>query len=75
MTYLTLDEVPVGSRVRIVSVMGGHGLVNRLMQMGLIPGSIVEVVSSNLGPVVVRVRGITIALGRGMARKILVERI
>jgi len=70
---LTLDKVPVGVKVKVVSVLGGYGIVNRLMQMGLTPGTIVEVLN-NMGPIIVRVRGITIALGRGMARKIIVER-
>jgi len=72
---LTLDEAPTGAKVRIISIIGGHGVVSRLMQMGLIPGSIVEILNNNAGPVIVRVRGITIALGRGMAKKILVERV
>lgn len=71
---LTLDEVPVGVKVKVISILGGHGIANRLMQMGLTPGTIIEVVN-NIGPIIVKVRGTTIALGRGMARKVIVERV
>ncbi len=70
----TLDMVPPMSRVRIVSVGGGRGVVTRLLQMGIVPGELVEVlVNTGHGPVIIRVRGVTIALGRGVARKIVVE--
>ncbi len=46
----------------------------RLYQMGLYPGSIIEVINNpGAGPVTVRVMNITIALGRGMAEKVIVE--
>ena len=68
-----LASLPPGSRARIISVETGHGLRTRLMQMGITPGTIIEVVDNSRGPVIVRVRGIVIALGRGMANKIIVE--
>ncbi len=68
-----LSKLPPYSRGRIVNIMGGRGLVTRLMQMGFTPGSIVEVVRNDYGPILVRVRGVTVAIGRGMANKIFVE--
>jgi len=68
-----LSRVRPGTRVRILSLSGGRGLVMRLYQMGLVPGEVIEVVMNNAGPVVVLVRGVSIALGKGMASKILVE--
>ncbi len=68
-----LSTLPPGTRARIVSVIGGRGAVRRAMEMGLVPGAIVEVVSNNAGPLIVRVSGTMIALGRGLAHKILVE--
>ena len=41
--------------------------------MGFAPGSEVEVIANGRGPVVVRVRGVTVALGRGVAAKVLVR--
>ncbi len=68
-----LASVPEGSRVVVVSVAGGVGARRRLLEMGFAPGSEVEVIANRRGPVVVRVRGVTVALGRGMAAKILVR--
>ena len=51
------------------------GFKKRLMDMGLTPGTKITVVKSAPfhGPLEVLVRGSRIALGRGMARRILVE--
>jgi len=68
-----LTSLPKGSKARVVDILAGKGLSYRLMQMGLTPGTEVEVVENSSGPVIISVRGVTIALGRGMASKILVE--
>jgi len=70
---VTLANVPEGDRVVVVNVAGGRGVRRRLLEMGFAPGSEVEVIANKRGPVVVRVRGVTVALGRGMAAKILVK--
>lgn len=69
----TLEAVPPGKKARITGLDAGPGLATRLMQMGLTPGAEVEVISGNRGPILVKVRGVMIALSRGMAKKILVE--
>jgi len=52
----------------------GWGFQKRLMDMGLTPGTKVMVVKSAPfhGPIEVHVRGSSLALGRGMAERILV---
>jgi len=83
------SEVPLtslkqGETGRIVSLgstskMGrwgrGRGLIKRLMDMGLTPGTQVTVINTApfRGPVEILVRGSRLALGRGMAERILVE--
>jgi ferrous iron transport protein A len=58
----------------IVEVDGGMGLTRRLAEMGFTNGTKVEVLHSTPpGPIVVMVRGARIALGRGLAMKIMVE--
>jgi Fur family ferric uptake transcriptional regulator len=62
-----------GERVRIVGFRGGKGMARRLTSMGLNQGADVEVIkSSGPGPVIVAARESRIALGFGMAKKILV---
>jgi Fe2+ transport system protein FeoA len=54
----------------------GWGFEKRLMDMGLTPGTRVTVVKSAPfhGPLEILVRGSRLALGRGMAERIFVER-
>ena len=54
----------------------GRGFEKRLMDMGLTPGTSVTVVKSAPfhGPLEVLVRGSRLALGRGMAERIIVEK-
>jgi ferrous iron transport protein A len=60
--------------VRIDTINGGKGLMGRLSSMGLVPGTEVQVISGcRGGPVIVGLRGCRIAIGCGMANKIMVE--
>ena len=45
---MTLDKLPVGHRACIKSVGGAGALHDRLLEMGLIPGTVVQV--SKLAP-------------------------
>ena len=59
--------------VKIVKIKGEWGLQRRLADMGLTPGIEVRVVNSHgNGPVVLDVRGSRLALGHGVAHKIMV---
>ena len=62
-----------GHRLQIKAIYGGRGLQARLSAMGLVLGMHIEVISNNQkGPLVIRVMGIRIILGRGMAQKMIV---
>ncbi len=71
----TLDVVEPGQKARVVEVRGGWGFRQRLSEMGILPDEIVTVASASLwkGPVLVRVNSNEVALGRGVARKVMVE--
>jgi Fe2+ transport system protein FeoA len=52
-------------------VGAGGGLKSRLAAMGLIPGSVLEVVRNHMhGPLIVQIKESRLVLGRGMALKI-----
>ncbi len=71
---LTLDAVEEGKVARVLGYEGRGGWVYRMYQMGLVPGSIIEVFVNNWkGPVIVRVMGVEVAVGRGLARRIRVQ--
>lgn len=70
---LSLAQVPPGQRARVAAIHGGRGLVGRLAALGLIPGTLVTLLTNvGKGPVILEVRGARLALGRGQAEKILV---
>ena len=64
-----------GEVVRVAGIRAGWGLTRRLADMGLLPGTEVRVISSQRpGPVLVEVKGSRLALGHGMAQRIMVTR-
>ena len=72
---LTLAEMRTGQTGTVVGVLGGHGLIQRLDALGIRPGRKVTKLSSTLfrGPITLRVNNTQVAVGFGMARKIIVE--
>jgi Fe2+ transport system protein FeoA len=69
-----LSMVGAGEEVRLVGVRGGWKVRRRLADMGLTPGEVLRIVQGDSsGPLLVAVRDSRLALGRGMAHKIMVE--
>ena len=69
---LPLTMLPPGQPARIVEVRAGRHLKDRLAGLGLLPGNTVKVLRDNGGPLLLAVGETRLALGRGMAHKILV---
>jgi len=59
-----------GEKLEVVGYMGGRRAQAHLADMGLTPGSEVEVLCANGGPLVVACRGSRLALGRQLAMKL-----
>ena len=71
---IPLALLSVGDEGEIVEMRGGRGMVQRLSEMGFTNTTRVKVLSSSSpGPVLVGVRDARIALGRGIAMKIMVN--
>ncbi len=69
-----LSAVAEGQQARLVRVDAGAGLTSRLAAMGIVPGVQVAMLTNRgRGPVLVEVKGTRLALGRGMATRILVQ--
>ncbi len=66
-------DLPPQSRARVVEIYAGRGLKTRLLQMGLTPGTELEIVFNDRRIVVIRFRETIVTLSRGIAMKILVE--
>lgn len=70
-----LSQLAVGEAARIVAVEGGGSMAIRLLEMGLTPGTKVELVKrAPMGdPLEVQVRGYHVSLRRDEARRVRVE--
>jgi len=74
MTESILSRMASGEKVTILALGAGWGLQRRLVDLGLTPGVEIKVISNGRqGQVVIDVRGSRLALGRGVARKIIVR--
>jgi ferrous iron transport protein A len=72
---MTLDSMKPGQKARVVEIRGGWGLRQKLNELGLFPNQIVSISNASIwrGPLLVRINSNEVALGRGVARKVLVE--
>lgn len=72
---MTLDTLPLGQEAVIIAVGGEGALRCRLLDMGLIPKTVVLVEkTAPLGdPIELRVRGYSLSLRKADARNITVE--
>ncbi len=74
---ISLVNLGEGEKGRIESIQGGFGFVRNLRARGIREGKIVEIVAKHplRGPIVISIDGRETTIGRGMAEKILVEKI
>ena len=70
---ISLDKIPAGTAVRIVTIEAGSGLKNRLAAMGLLSDVPIRVVRNDgAGQIIVNVKYSKVILGRGMSHKVFV---
>ncbi len=72
---MSVTQLAAGQSGKVLAVTGGHGMVSRLAALGIRPGKRIVKVSSAFmrGPVVIQVDRARVAIGFGMASRILVE--
>jgi Fe2+ transport system protein FeoA len=75
MKLVTLRKMKAGQSGKIIEIHGGQGLVNRLDALGIRTGGTIKKLSSMVmrGPVTVQCGRTCVAIGCGMADKIIVE--
>jgi ferrous iron transport protein A len=72
---VSLADLQANERGVVAALAGGRSLLQRLASMGFTPGASVEVIQNyGWGPLIVMARGARVALGRGEARLVAVER-
>jgi ferrous iron transport protein A len=72
---VSLVQMRAGQSGMVLRIDGGHGMVNRLSTLGIILGKKITKISSMLmrGPVMIEVDRTQVALGFGMAKRILIQ--
>ena len=72
---MPLMDLRVGQKGIVALIRGGRGMIQRLTDMGLTPGTEIRILKSAPfhGPIEICVRGSNLAIGRGVAMKIFVE--
>ncbi|MFQ6038483.1 MAG: ferrous iron transport protein A [Candidatus Aminicenantales bacterium] len=74
---ISLRDAPYNKTLKIVEIQGGHGIRRKLLSLGLHKNDLIELDSKSIlgGPILVKdlTSDTSVALGRGIAQKILVE--
>jgi Fe2+ transport system protein FeoA len=74
---ISLLNAPYDKKLRIVGILGGHGIRRRLLSLGFCKNHIIALDSKSIfrGPVLIRDMNneTSVALGRGIAKNIMVE--
>lgn len=75
MGLFNLAQMNQGETRTIIDIQGGHGVIRRLESLGVRCGVRITKISSQLmrGPITIKVGNSQIALGYGMAKKIILE--
>lgn len=74
-TLMSLAELVTGEHATLLQFVNSRVVTNRLASLGFTPGAQVDMTQNyGRGPLIVTVRGTRVALGRGEAAKIFVER-
>lgn len=66
-----------GDKVKIVKINAGKRATQRLLSIGIVPGNVVEIkrVSALKGPVLIDYQGSEVAIGFGIASKVIGEKV
>jgi ferrous iron transport protein A len=73
---ISLTTIKENAKVKIASLGGGTVCKSKLTAMGFHVGLLIKIIhNEHKGPVLVEAKGIKIALGHGMANKILVDNV
>jgi ferrous iron transport protein A len=70
---MPLTMTTPGQEVTLIDIQGGRGLRLKLYSMGLVPGVKLTVLGNRGGPIMIAMNDTRLALGFGMAKRIIVE--
>ncbi|WP_125152063.1 FeoA family protein [Clostridium rectalis] len=58
---------------RVESISSGELIIKKLMEMGIVKGSTIQVMKNDMGPMILRIGETRLVLGKGMAQKVIVR--
>lgn len=70
----SLSTLKKGEMGRVYQIEGGCSARSRLYELGLNKGVLVKIVKNDLGPLILNIQGHKLAIGKGLASKIIIER-
>ncbi|RLD18826.1 MAG: ferrous iron transport protein A [Caldiserica bacterium] len=72
-----ITQLQPGEKGMVVDIQGGWGLIRKLDALGIRRGVKIMKISSQFlrGPVIIQVGGTQVAIGFGMAKRIIVDKI
>ncbi|MEA1986726.1 MAG: FeoA family protein [Candidatus Marinimicrobia bacterium] len=72
---MSLKDIKIGDRAKIIKMNGGSMFIKKAESLGIRVGSIVVKKTAQMmnGPITIQVGNTNIALGVGMAEKVIVE--
>ncbi|MFW6409801.1 MAG: FeoA family protein [Halanaerobiales bacterium] len=75
MSQRSLLDIKEGEKARVIGYRGGYGLKQKLEARGIREGKEIAKISDSFigGPVTIQVDNSKVALGRGMAGRVMVE--
>lgn len=75
MKKISLLQIKKDQKAKVLEIFGGSALQNRLMSMGIYPGREIIKLSHFVlrGPITIKVGRSVVALGHGMAAKIVMH--
>ncbi len=73
----TLVDLPTEGRGEVIRLRGGWGMQRHLSSLGIRPGKVLRKIASQPmgGPIIVELAGARVAIGRGMAARIIVRKV
>jgi len=72
---MPLNFVGIGKLAEIHSVEGEELMCKKIMQTGMNKGVIIKIMKNDSGPLIIKVGETRLALGRGMAQRVMVREI
>lgn len=75
MKNTSLATLNAGSSGKVERIIAGSSATKRLYEMGFNTGAQVKMIKNDRGPIIVSLGGNKIALGRGLAEKMLIGQV